>query len=118
MNEIIFNDKLEEKISYIKQSLKTKAREYAGHTNRYSNFERAAKISKTLPEVVMFNYMLKHFVSYIDMLETLQSNPNVKYDEAYIKEKFGDIINYFILSEIYFLHNNCIRKQDTIENES
>lgn len=114
MNNEKFNEKLEEKISYIKKSLKKKASEYSpSDINRFSNFEKASLVSGESPEQIMFNYMLKHFVSYMDMLHDIKNKPNVSWDESYIKEKFGDIINYFILSEIYFLEH---RTKSNFEN--
>lgn len=115
MNGFIFDEKLEEKISYIRESLRNKASEYAPlNTNRFSNFEKAAVISGEPTEQIMFNFMLKHFVSYMDMLYECKYKANARWDAAYIKEKFGDIINYFILSEIYFLEN---RSKPLIEDE-
>lgn len=115
MNEEKFNEYLEERISLIREVLDSKAKEYSKSTNRYINFEDAARISEESPVKKMDDFMLKHYVSYRNIIKDINNfynNKTLKLDlsESYIREKFGDIINYFILAEAYILKNHTINE--------
>lgn len=112
MNEEKFNKYLEERISLIREVLESKAKEYSKSTNRYINFEDAARISEESPIKKIDDFMLKHYVSYRQLLKELNKFYNgeildLNISKKYVKEKFGDIINYFILSEAYILEKFC-----------
>lgn len=93
-----FNKHLEERIEKIKQVLSVKAQEYRRNDDALHNFKVGAKMTSTYPYRVLDGFLLKHLISYRDVLNDLD-NGNLP-TEGYIDEKFGDIINYFILQEV------------------
>lgn len=100
MNSIKFNDELTRTLSQIAELLDKKGDEYSIENNVFSNFEKAANIQNLYREEIMFNYSMKHFVSIIDMIQSLRG---VKYtkttlpDKDVINEKFNDMIAYLII---------------------
>ena len=107
MNIKKFETYLDERLALIRKVLVEKRSEYADNENVFQNFEMGSRITEECVEKVIFNYMLKHYVSYLDIVKKLNTSSDVQFDSKFINEKFGDIINYFILSEIYILENRC-----------
>jgi len=60
-----------------------------------------AEISGISRERVLHGFMLKHLISYLDMLDDMDKG--IIPTEAYLDEKIGDIINYFVLQEASIL---------------
>lgn len=110
MNKQKFEKYLDERLKLIKDTLIHKRAEYATDESVFANFEKASKITGDAPEKIMFNYMLKHWISYLDIVKKLNEHPNANFGSEFINEKFGDIINYFILSEIYIIEHRCFDK--------
>ena len=81
----------------IKAILTIKGKEYRRENNPLHNFERGAKITGQTPVRVLDGFVLKHLISYRDMLDDVEAG-NIPSEEL-VDEKFGDIINYFILQE-------------------
>lgn len=92
-----FDKIVDERLAKIKQVLLVKAKEYRRNDNALHNFEIGAKIINDSPTRVLDGFLLKHLVSYRDMLNDIDDGKLPT--EEYINEKFGDIINYFILQE-------------------
>lgn len=88
-----FNEILEKRIEMIRDTLSTKAQEYAIGDRLY-NFKRAADILKTTPEKALLGMLSKHLVSVMDL-----ANGSLKKSDEMINEKVGDAINYLILLE-------------------
>jgi hypothetical protein len=97
MTEKNFDKIVENRISMIKQTLSIKGKEYRRNDNPLHNFERGATISNTSREKVLFGFMLKHFISFIDILNDIEKGTLPK--EEVVDEKIGDLINYLILCE-------------------
>lgn len=97
MNSEQFDTLVKERCEKISFTLSVKAREYVRGDDRLHNFNRGAEISGITRERVLHGFMLKHFISYLDMLDDIDNN-NIPSDEI-VNEKIGDIINYFILLE-------------------
>lgn len=75
----------------------SKREEYTkGSYNGFHNFVVAANLNNSLPEVECHNFMTKHLVSYLDMIEQLK-NGTTYFPEAVVDEKIGDIITYLLL---------------------
>lgn len=102
-----FNQIVDSRIEAITQTLKSKREEYAADNNVFSNFEKAESKSGKVREKVLKDYMLKHEVSVDDLIEKLEAAhkgktltaEEVEAIKPRIKEKIGDIINYYILLE-------------------
>lgn len=79
-------------IYQIRETLESKATEYAIGGDRMHNFNSISKFTGSSREEVAFTLMLKHLVSIRDMVESSRS-----YEKAFIDEKINDCINYLIL---------------------
>jgi hypothetical protein len=97
--EILLNNRIE----LINRSLVVKGEEYCGNgrTDRMHNFITAAKRSGDTPEKALDGMLAKHLISYQDIIKDLDSG--IIPSKETIIEKYGDIINYFILSEMLLL---------------
>lgn len=85
------------RIEKIKEVLSIKAKEYRRNDNAFHNFEVGAQMENKHPVEILHGMHLKHLISYKDMIEDVKKG--LVPTEEYINEKFGDIINYFILQE-------------------
>ena len=94
MNATEFETILSERITLIRDTLGSKAAEYASDRNRLHNFHRAADFQRITPAQVCWNFAMKHLVSIQDMVESDRTYP-----ETVWAEKLGDAINYLILLE-------------------
>ena len=93
-----FDKIVENRCEQVKKVLCKKAEEYAPNTNRFHNFDVAARRLNCTPEAALRGMMEKHAVSVDDMI----SNPDTA-TEYLIDEKIGDFISYLILLEGLFL---------------
>ena len=99
-NNIDFNEVVSERIQQIESVLKSKADEYASGSDRFHNFNVAARVEGTTPEKALKGMMMKHIVSVFDLIDWVDSPLNrKKITPAIINEKIGDNINYLILLE-------------------
>ena len=89
-----FNTVCAKRLEKIKTILMSKAKEYAQGTNRYQNFDTAARVMGTTREQALLGMMMKHFVSILDIIEK-----PCNFSDGIIDEKIGDMINYLILLE-------------------
>jgi len=96
-----FSAYLQSCLQSIQQTLGTKNKEYSRGNNMMHNFDVGAKISGELPEEILDGFMLKHWISYRDMLQDLKAGKVAS--EAMVKEKFTDLLNYLILQQALFL---------------
>lgn len=96
---------LRKRMDLIDSVLATKADEYIRDGNKLYNFDEAARRENKLPAEILEGYMLKHYQSYKDMLADMQQPFGDVPTEARIRERFGDIIIYFILQEVIFLRH-------------
>lgn len=101
MNSIKFNNYVDERLKLIKDVLIKKSKEYSTDNDKLENFHLGAQQSGKSREEVLDGYLLKHLVSYRKMLREL--GDDIYPNEDLIREKFGDIIIYFIIQEIQFL---------------
>mgnify|MGYP001031495371 CR=1 FL=1 len=89
-----FNKSIEEQIKRIEDSLVKKNKEYADSQPPLHNFHESAKASRTTPIVSAYMFMIKHFTSITDMIQSSKDYPMELW-----KEKLGDMKNYLILIE-------------------
>ena len=97
MTEEAFDKLVEERCEKIKQILSIKAKEYRRNGNPLHNFEVGATMFNQRPTRVLDGFLNKHLISYRDILNDIDNGKLIP--EELIDEKFGDIINYFILQE-------------------
>jgi hypothetical protein len=93
-----FDGLVNQRLIKIRNILSSKAFEYAKDSDRFHNFNVAARIANTTPEKALKGMMLKHEVSVMDLIEWADSCPE-KLTAEMIDEKIGDNINYLILLE-------------------
>ena len=101
MLESEFENILEARINKIRETLKSKAKEYATK-DRLHNFKIAARICDVTTEQALWGMASKHLVSILDMV--FDSKDTTPPPPAMVDEKIGDMINYLILLEAVFLH--------------
>ena len=97
MTEEQFDRLVEERLNSTKQTLIIKGKEYRRNNDPLHNFNVAAQLGKTTREKALWGFALKHYVSFMDILDDIEKN-NLPTDEL-ISEKIGDLINYLILCE-------------------
>lgn len=104
MNTETFVKYLNERLERTVKVLAHKRKEYVYTDNPMQNFEDAVGISIVRTrEGVAFSYLVKHIQSAVGIIEFLELHGNVPHDADLIREKFGDIINYFIIIESMLL---------------
>lgn len=87
-----FNSIVDERIAYIKASLKSKGNEYAPNDDRLENFRVAANLNGQSMAQALWGMATKHIVSVATMVVSRK-----RYPKAVWVEKLGDCINYMIL---------------------
>lgn len=108
MNSKDFEKELNALLKSISNKLGVKAREYRRNDNAFHNFETGELMSGQTKFRVLHGFLLKHLISYDDMLTDIDNN---KYPtKEVVDEKLGDIINYFIIQKI-MLENFIKRKK-------
>lgn len=94
MNGKDFYALVDRRLEKTRDVLISKGKQYSKEQNKLYNFRRAAKINQVPLKVALWSMSTKHLVSIIDMVESDQH-----FDDDYIDEKIGDMINYLILLE-------------------
>lgn len=94
-----FNAIVEKRVRLIRDVLAKKGAEYA-RGDRLSNFKRAAGFLERTPPRVCLDFMMKHWVSVVDLVEDFEKGEMPTPER--INEKIGDSINYLILLEAIF----------------
>lgn len=95
-----FSKLLERRLSLIKTTLDSKSKEYSTSQDKLHNFKETGRRRKYHPCESLQGMLDKQLTSYFDMLKDIQHGSS--FSQSYIDEKFGDIINYFILQEALF----------------
>lgn len=101
-----FSKSVESQIKRIEESLVKKNKEYANTKPPLHNFHESAKASRTTPKIAAFMFMIKHFTSITDMIQSGDDYPMEVW-----KEKLGDMKNYLILIE-------CLVEEEKANKES
>lgn len=100
MKQKQFEEILESRITQIRKTLVSKAKEYATDEDQLHNFKVAAAIKDESASEALWGIAVKHLVSVIDLVEG-----NTKVTEYLVNEKIGDMINYLILLEAIFMED-------------
>ena len=97
MTEKEFQDVLTTRLTKIKETLSSKAKEYATEGDKLHNFNVGARLTGQTREKVLWGFALKHYISFLDILDNLDNGKLPT--EAMVDEKIGDLINYLVLVE-------------------
>lgn len=97
MTEQEFQEVLNARLIKIKETLSSKAKEYATDMDKLHNFNVGARLSGQTRERVLWGFALKHYISFLDILDGLDKGKLPS--EAIVDEKVGDLINYLVLVE-------------------
>ena len=116
MNDKHFNEVVCDRVAAIQAVLSAKAKEYA-RGDRLSNFKRAGEIGRTIPERALVGMLLKHLVSVLDYVDTLESTGELDFTINFA-EKIGDSINYLILLEALMIERKLQSMVGSIEKKS
>jgi hypothetical protein len=81
----------------VKDTLVEKGKEYRRNNDPLHNFRVAAKVQNTTEEKALWGFAVKHYVSFLDILNDIERGFLPK--EEVVDEKIGDLINYLILCE-------------------
>lgn len=97
MTEKEFQDVLTTRLTKIKETLSSKAEEYATDNDKLHNFNVGARLTGQTRERVLWGFAIKHYISFLDILDSLDKGKLPT--EAIVDEKIGDLINYLVLVE-------------------
>jgi hypothetical protein len=97
MTEKEFQDVLTTRLTKIKETLSSKAEEYATDNDKLHNFNVGARLTGQTRERVLWGFAIKHYISFLDILDSLDKGKLPT--EALVDEKIGDLINYLVLVE-------------------
>lgn len=89
-----FNDNAEFIVNRCLNTLALKEQEYSSDVSRFHNFDIAARIINTTPEKALVGMWIKHFVSLLDIVESIE---HIVPSRNLLIEKVTDSINYIIL---------------------
>ena len=97
MTEDQFDKLVTARLNATRQTLIIKGKEYRRNNDPLHNFNVAAQLGNTTREKALWGFALKHYLSFMDILNDIEKN-NLPTEEL-ISEKIGDLINYLILCE-------------------
>lgn len=97
MTELEFDELVVKRTQQIEKTLVTKGKEYRRNNDPLHNFNVAAQVNNTTREKALWGFAVKHYVSFLDILNDIEKGILPK--EEVIDEKIGDLINYLILAE-------------------
>ena len=92
-----FDILVQQRVQKVQQTLVIKGKEYRRNNDPLHNFRVGAIVSNTTEEKVLWGFALKHYISFLDILNDIE-NGNLPKEET-VDEKIGDLINYLILCE-------------------
>lgn len=104
--ELDFDMEVQSTLQKIQQLLLVKGKEYRRNSDPFHNFNIGSQISGEIPEKVLQGFLLKHLVSYQDMLNDIEQDKLPKIE--LVEEKMNDIITYFVIQKAQII--NRIKK--------
>lgn len=97
-----FDAQVEATLEKIRTLLLIKGKEYRRNKDVYHNFNVGAKISGQIPEKVLQGFLLKHLVSYQDILNDIEQGKLPS--KELVEEKLNDILVYFLIQKAQILN--------------
>jgi hypothetical protein len=95
--ETDFDKCIQNRLSTTQHLLLVKGKEYVRGTDRFHNFNRAAKMNNETPTRSLHGMLTKHLISMLDILDDIDKG--VLPTKDIVDEKFGDIVVYVMLQE-------------------
>lgn len=95
MKAIDFEKHCNEVIEHCKETLFSKADEYASNEDRLANFKQPTSLFKTNPAKICLMYDTKHIASMVKIAEDVDKG--ILPSRELLLEKVGDYINYGLL---------------------
>lgn len=92
-----FEDIVSQRLAKTQITLIKKGKEYRRNNDPLHNFRVAAKVNNTTEEKALWGFAVKHYVSFLDILNDIERG--FLPAEEVVDEKIGDLINYLILCE-------------------
>jgi hypothetical protein len=92
-----FDILVQQRVQKVQQTLVVKGKEYRRNNDPLHNFRVGARVSNSTEEKVLWGFALKHYISFLDILNDMEAGNLPK--EEIVDEKIGDLINYLILCE-------------------
>ena len=113
MDNKVFEEIIEERISKCKEVLVVKAKEYATE-DRLHNFKVAAELQGCSPVKALAGMMAKHTVSAYDLINDFEAGETISQDMW--NEKIGDSINYLLLLEALIVEDFNNRMTEGVDD--
>lgn len=104
LDQEVFDHELKRTLDLLKETLLIKAIEYRRNDNPFHNFETASRIADLSAIRTLDGMLLKHYVSYRDMINDMDKG--IKIPPSLIEEKLNDILIYFLLQKTQLLYQN------------
>lgn len=105
-----FNKVVEDELSRVEKVLVKKQKEYNLDADRLSVFKTGAAMSGDSPEKVLYGFLLKHLISFRDMVNA--TDKGEKFTEDLWHEKLTDIHNYLILLMALLKDDDRFKKEE------
>lgn len=97
-----FDNEVQSTLQKINQLLLVKGKEYRRNNDPFHNFIKGSQMTGEIPEKVLQGFLLKHLVSYQDMLNDIDEGVLPKVET--VEEKFNDILVYFLIQKTMILN--------------
>jgi hypothetical protein len=117
MNQSDFSKLCDETIKSTANLLIMKGEEYAGTSDRLSNFKRGAALTGTTPLQTALIYASKHYDSIATYIRKDAEGYEQKLSEP-IEGRFDDLINYCILMKAIVAENKTDNIERLTKNET
>ena len=100
MTQEKFQKIIDDRLQFTKNLLLIKGKEYVRNNDPLHNFNKGSEITSKHKAEVLDGMMLKHYISYRDLLKDISEYKFIKLDQ--VKEKIGDLIVYLCIQETIF----------------
>lgn len=104
-----FDEILDRRLSMMRNTMASKAGEYASDADRLHNFKQAAGLLGSTPAMALLGMLVKHWSSVMDLASTHESLSQDRVNFM-IDEKIGDCCNYLVLLEALIRESAAKRK--------
>lgn len=100
MTEKQFYEIINNRLDQTKNLLTIKGKEYIRNNDPLHNFNVGESITGKSKAEVLDGFMLKHYISYRDLLNDVNNKKEIS--KSQMKEKIGDLIVYLCIQETIF----------------